>query len=63
MGLMKFYLEEYDEALNNLEQVLKSEPNNTKALFRKAQVYLKRDLFDETKTCLKRILEIEPGNS
>jgi hypothetical protein len=36
MSLMKFYLEEYDESNNQADQVLKIDPNNIKAMFRKA---------------------------
>jgi tetratricopeptide (TPR) repeat protein len=48
MGLVKYHLEEYDEALNHLDQVLKIDKVNQKAMVRKAQIFLTRDLFDKT---------------
>ena len=62
MALMKFHLEEWDEVLSHASQVLKHDPGNVKALFRRAQVFFKRDLLDKTRETLQEILESQPRN-
>lgn len=62
MSISKYFLEEYDECLNHAGQVLKHSPNNPKALYRKAQVFFKRDLLKESKELAVKILADNPKN-
>jgi tetratricopeptide (TPR) repeat protein len=62
MSISKYYLEEYDECLNHASQVLKHQPSNPKALYRKALVLFKRDLLVESKEIVLKILTDNPKN-
>jgi tetratricopeptide (TPR) repeat protein len=62
MSIAKFYLDEWDECLNHVGQVLKHQPNNIKALYRKASVLFKRDLLQESKEILIKVLSESPKN-
>lgn len=60
MSLCKFHMEELDECLSHCHRVLSLEKNHPKALFRRAQVHLKRDLFDKAQEDLNTILKTDP---
>ena len=62
MAIAKYYMEEWDECLNHVAQVLKHQPTNAKALYRKALVMFKRDLLQESKDILIKILQDSPKN-
>lgn len=63
MSISKYYLDELDECLNHIGQVLKHQPSNIKALYRKALVYFKRDLLQESKELASSILKEAPKNA
>ena len=48
LALVKYLLKDYDESLTQCFQVLKLNPKNVKAMFRKAVIHFDRDLFEET---------------
>ncbi|GAB6019022.1 hypothetical protein CHUAL_000652 [Chamberlinius hualienensis] len=52
----------YDAALKSVDNVLKMEPNNSKALFRKSKVLSKTGNVDEAISILKKLIELEPDN-
>ncbi|OMJ81541.1 hypothetical protein SteCoe_17947 [Stentor coeruleus] len=56
MCIAKYYLEEYDECLSHVGQVLKHSPGNPKALYRKALVLYKRDLLNESREIMIKIV-------
>nr|DAD44682.1 TPA_asm: hypothetical protein HUJ06_002912 [Nelumbo nucifera] len=58
----KLKLKEYREAANLCSKVLKLEPNNVKALFRRAQAYMETLDLDLAELDLKKALEIDPSN-
>ena len=62
MSIAKYYLEEFDECLNHVAQVLKHNPDNPKALYRKAQVFLKKDQLKESREIIVKILADNPKN-
>lgn len=63
MAIAKYYLEEWDECLNHVSQVLKHQPMNIKAIYRKALVFFKRDFFAESKELACLILKESPKNA
>lgn len=63
MSLCKYKLDEFDEAMSHANRVLKLSPEHPKALYRRAQVHFRRDLFKECAADLRRILANQPGNS
>jgi tetratricopeptide (TPR) repeat protein len=50
----------YDDALQNCYEVLRAEPTNVKALFRRARVHRHRDAFDEARRDLRAALKLLP---
>ena len=61
MSLCKFHMEELDECLSHCHQVLRIEKNHPKALFRRAQVNFKRDLYEKAQEDLYTILQTDPN--
>lgn len=55
-------LEEFYAAARHCDEVLKSDPKNVKALYRRAQGRLGTKDFDEATRDCKRILDLEPEN-
>ena len=62
MCISKYYLEEYEECLNHAAQVLKHNPSNPKALYRKALVFHKKDKILESREITMKILSENPKN-
>jgi len=55
-------LEKYQLAIENCNLVLRAEPRNVKALFRRAAAYEANKQLDEARTDLVLAAEIEPDN-
>ena len=55
-------LERYTEALNEMFQVLKMNPKDEKALYRKVQINIKLIEYEKAESDLKLLLEINPEN-
>jgi len=55
-------LSEFAKAIQNAEAALKLDQNNVKAYFRLAQAKSNFGLLEEAKTCLRKALQVEPGN-
>ncbi|CAG9315881.1 unnamed protein product [Blepharisma stoltei] len=62
MSLAKFHMDELDETLTHAGQALRVQPNHPKALFRRAQVFFKRDLIDDCRKEVQKILEQNSSN-
>ncbi|XP_071512246.1 peptidyl-prolyl cis-trans isomerase FKBP8 isoform X1 [Panulirus ornatus] len=60
MGAAQMKIEAYDVALKSLDAVLKCQPNNVKALFRKGKVLGLQGNIKESIYFLKKALELEP---
>lgn len=60
MGAAQMKMEAYEVALKSFESVLRCQPNNVKALFRKGKVLGLEGKFKESITVLKRAMELEP---
>ncbi|EFA06496.1 peptidyl-prolyl cis-trans isomerase FKBP8 [Tribolium castaneum] len=63
MAAAQIKLELYDAALNSLQTVLRCQPNNVKALFRKAKVHKGKNDLIAAQKCLKKADEVSPNNS
>lgn len=63
MALAKFNMDELDETLTHAGQALRVQANHPKALFRRAQVYFKRDLLEDCRKELQKIIEINSNNT
>eukprot|EP00747_Dinoflagellata_sp_TGD_P165085 gnl/TRDRNA2_/TRDRNA2_185907_c0_seq1.p1 gnl/TRDRNA2_/TRDRNA2_185907_c0~~gnl/TRDRNA2_/TRDRNA2_185907_c0_seq1.p1 ORF type:complete len:301 (-),score=79.85 gnl/TRDRNA2_/TRDRNA2_185907_c0_seq1:85-891(-) len=55
--------EEFYQALDFAGRVLAKEPNNTKALYRKASAHVMGSQYPEARDTLKKLLEVEPDNA
>ena len=55
-------IEAWEAALTALKMVLKVEPNNEKALFRKAKVLEEKGNYDEALGILRRVTRLFPDN-
>lgn len=55
-------LEEFYSALRNCTAVLKDDPKNLKALYRRAQAYVGTKEFDDANRDCKQIIELEAGH-
>lgn len=53
----------YEKAIENSNRVLEKDPNNVKALFRRAQAYAATKEFESAKRDLVAAAKIEPANS
>jgi FK506-binding protein 8 len=62
MAAAQIKLELYDAALNSLQTVLRCQPNNVKALFRKAKVHKAKNDLNAALKCLKKADEVSPNN-
>ncbi|KAJ3647891.1 hypothetical protein Zmor_019740 [Zophobas morio] len=62
MAAAQIKLELYDAALNSLQTVLRCQPNNVKALFRKAKVHKAKNDLNAAVKCLKKADEVSPSN-
>lgn len=60
MGAAQMRIEAYDVALKSLEAVLRCQPDNVKALFRKGKVLGLQGKMKDSITFLKKALELEP---
>jgi len=58
----KIKLGDYQDAIKNCDDVLKVQPDNVKALFRKGQAFNCIDNWEESTKALTRTLELEPQN-
>jgi tetratricopeptide (TPR) repeat protein len=56
-------LSQYQDAQDMCDKVLALEPNDTKALFRRAQSYVARGEFDNAVADLKAALQTDPLNT
>lgn len=54
---------EFYQAVNHANKVLEVEPNNVKALYRKAAALIDASAFSEAKETIKKLLDVEPGNA
>jgi len=61
-AICKLKVGDYQDALKNCEDVLKTQPDNVKALFRKGQALNCLDVWDEATKILTRTLELDPQN-
>lgn len=53
-------LEQYDEAANILEGVVKAHPTNPRALFQQARVFMKRGQLDQAESNIRQVLAAYP---
>jgi len=53
-------LEQYDEAANILEAVVKANPTNMRALFQQARIFMKRGLLDQAESNIRQVLTAFP---
>lgn len=63
MAAAQIKLELYDAALTSLQTVLRCQPNNIKALFRKATIYKEKNDLSSAMKCLQKANELSPNNS
>ncbi|KAF5293880.1 hypothetical protein FQA39_LY13585 [Lamprigera yunnana] len=63
MAAAQLKLELYDAALQSLQTVLRCQPDNVKALYRKARVYKAKNDISSALTCLKKAQKIQPDNA
>jgi len=59
----KLKIGDYQDVIKNCDDVLKVQPDNVKALFRKGQALNTLDVWDEAKQLLSRALELDPQNT
>jgi len=62
LAMAQLKLEAWDSAMASLRQVLKIEPNNEKALYRKSKVLSEKCLIDEAIGTLRRTTRLYPNN-
>jgi len=62
LAMAQMKLEAWDSAMASLRQVLKIEPNNEKALYRKSKVLTEKGLVDEAIGTLRRATRLYPNN-
>merc|ERR1712055_544105 len=62
MAQAQMKLSAWDSALASVRQVLKIQPNNEKALFRKAKILVEKCQLDEAIGILRRINRLYPAN-
>eukprot|EP00771_Trimastix_marina_P001703 gnl/Trimastix_PCT/2794.p1 GENE.gnl/Trimastix_PCT/2794~~gnl/Trimastix_PCT/2794.p1 ORF type:complete len:205 (-),score=41.46 gnl/Trimastix_PCT/2794:80-664(-) len=53
-------LKNYARCIENAEEVLRLEPNNVKAIYRKGSAYLEMNELDRARTELRRAIEMSP---
>jgi hypothetical protein len=53
-------LEQYDEAANILDAVVKTNPTNMRALFQQARIFMKRGLLDQAESNIRQVLTVFP---
>jgi Tfp pilus assembly protein PilF len=53
-------LEQYDEAANILDAVVKANPANMRALFQQARIFMKRGLLDQAESNIRQVLTAFP---
>jgi len=53
-------LEQYDEAANILDAVIKANPTNMRALFQQARIFMKRGLLDQAESNIRQVLTVFP---
>lgn len=58
----KLQLKDYEGVVEDCDQVLESDPNNVKALFRKGQALVNLKDWDKAEDMLKKALNIEPND-
>jgi len=63
MAAAQLKLELYDAALQSLQTVLRCQPDNVKALFRKAKVYRAKNDVQAAINCLRRAQKVLPNDS
>jgi len=63
MAQAQMKLTAWDPALSSVRQVLKVEPNNEKALFRKSKILMEKCQLDEAIGILRRVNRLYPANS
>ena len=63
MAMAQMKLTAWDSALASVRQVLKIEPNNEKALFRKSKILIEKCQLDEAIGILRRVNRLYPANS
>ena len=63
MAQAQMKLTAWDSALASVRQVLKIEPNNEKALFRKSKILMEKCQLDEAIGILRRVNRLYPANS
>ena len=54
---------QYQAALDSLNNILKTNPNNGQVLLEKSQVLIKLKLYEEAVTTLRQLVSLEPTNS
>jgi len=59
----KLKIGDYLDVIKNCDDVIKVQPDNVKALFRKGQALNILDVWDEAKQLLSRALELDPQNT
>ncbi|KAF5307152.1 hypothetical protein FQR65_LT00668 [Abscondita terminalis] len=62
MAAAQLKLELYDAALQSLQTVLRCQPDNVKALFRKARVYKAKNDIQAAISCLKKAEKVKPND-
>jgi FK506-binding protein 8 len=55
-------MEAHDAALKSVENVLRLQPNNVKALFRKSKILTSKGQTEDAMTCLRKAIKLEPDN-
>ncbi|KAK4885548.1 hypothetical protein RN001_001819 [Aquatica leii] len=63
MAAAQLKLELYDAALQSLQTVLRCQPDNVKALFRKARVYKAKNDIQAALSCLKKAEKLLPNDA
>src|SRR5207245_7892404 len=53
-------LEQYDEAANILDAVVKANPTNMRALFQQARIFMKRGLLVQAESNIRQVLTAFP---
>lgn len=62
-ALAYFKLNELRQALDNLEQVLKAQPDHIKGLYIRGKVLLQLGETEEAVKCLNKAVQLDPNNS